>query len=502
MLTDAAIEALRRELLAEATEVARALEAPARDDLLGEVARAIGSTFGFDEGLAAAAALDDPAWRANALALLVKRAPDDAGAARALAALRASAALLARETGVVARPSLGDVVAVLARAGDVELAQALCARGHPGDAAPDELVGALIVEGRLAEAMEVARGVASTRYRDGLLETVADAHVAAGAREEALAAVEAMTDRFERERARLGVLGEMSGADHDGEAGVALGAMDNPVAALHAMLVAARRCQRHDDDAGARAFATVAARVAALAVEPALRDRALGFAMRMQVDFGDPVGAISTARLIREARLRDDALVEAFWALVPEDPDLPVDPHVVVSHAADDEERDAAALVIARSWLERRDLARAQEWARRVQAPRRRSIVMFGIADQALEQHGDVATALDALREVPHDQRDEMTMRNLAIDQLRIGDHAGAAATLAGIAGGGEWATWSLAGLVARYGQVAPLREWARAYLPPALRAHALLGASAYLDQPPPYDDPALRVFQPRERDE
>ena len=110
-----------------------------------------------------------------------------------------------------------------------------------------------------------------------------------------------------------------------------------------------------------------------------------------------------------------------------------------------------------------------------MRTPARRSPVLLGLGDALLEWRGDVAGAKRVLLQVLPGDRDDMTFRNLAIDQLRQGDEAGSAAALAGMAAG---------------------REWARAHLDGGLRVWALLGAASDLDDPLPRGSGEARVFR------
>ncbi|MET0398010.1 MAG: hypothetical protein ABW277_14510, partial [Longimicrobiaceae bacterium] len=332
--------------------------------------------------------------------------------------------------------------------------------------------------------------------RDAALGAVADACAAHGEREAALAAAERIADPSAREEARLDALVELSGAEHDDEAAVAAREVRNELSALHAMTLHLRRCLRHGDADGARAFAGASARVAATAVDGGLRAAALARAARLQADAGDVDGALATARGIPPGPERWEAVEHALWRLAPEGAESPVAVRAIFGRAADDQEREIAASVVARALLERRDFAGARRWLRRVRTPARRSPVLLGLGDALLEWRGDVAGARRVLLQVLPEDRDGMTFRNLAIDQLRQGDEAGSAATLAGMAAGREWAAMSLAGLAARYGQAERLRLWARAHLDDGLRAWALLGAASDLDDPLPCGPGEARVFR------
>lgn len=487
-------EPIRRALLAEALETAQGIPGPDRERVLAEVAAYAGRHLAPARGLAVVEEIGSPLWRAVACAALARVAPG----ARVRAALRRAAKALAEEGAPPAEAEgyLGDVVERVLEAGEPALARRLCARfpGEPG--AVGRLLGALLEAGHREEALELALRAPDAEERDGFLYTVACACAEEGDGEAALAAVERIGDRFTRERERLYVLYLLSGEDYSRRGDVAVREVRGALSALHALDASARQCMGSGDEEGARAFATAAARIAATAVDAEFRERALVLASRLQADARDVDGALATARLLPEGEPRAGALEYALWEMVPEDESVPVSPRAVLAPARGEEEREIAAAVIARAWLHRGDLSAARRWLRRVRSPGRRAVVLMGIGDLLLERFGDAAGAERALRHVPPDRRDDMTMRNLAIDQLRQGKRAGAAATLRGMTRGREWATWSLAGLAARYGQAGRVREWAREHLDPVLRVNVLLGAVAYLDEPPPYDDPRMRVFQ------
>ncbi len=491
-------ERLRREFLAEAREAARGVPAPGRERLLGQVAGSLGRWLGFEHGSALAEEIAAPLWRAGAWAALARIAPDDTAAGHARARLRLAAGALAdggAPGAEVARAGLDRVVESLAECGDFALAGRICAR-FPDDAwALDSLLKGLLDAGRRGEALEAVLRAPPGAARDAALGTVADALAEHGEREAALAAAERIGDPFAREGARLDVLVELSGAEPDEEGAVALREARGALSALHAMTACLRQCLRSGDDAGARAFATAIARAAA-AVEAEHRTPALVHAAWLQSDTDDVDGALATARLLPDGAERRRAVEYALWRLAPEDGEGPVAIREIRGRAKGDEEREIAACIVARALLERGDLAGARRWLRRVRTAARRSPVLQGLGAALLERHGDVAGARRALLQVLPEHRDEMTFRDLAIDQLRRGDEAGAAATLGAISGGREWAAMSLAGLAARRGQAERLRGWARAHLGDELRVQALLGAVADLHDPLPDEAPGARVFR------
>jgi hypothetical protein len=490
--------ALHRDLLAEAREAACAAPPEHRERLLAEVAAARGRHLSPADGMAAAAELADPSWQAWAFAVLARGAPGAAQARRARAQLRRATEALcaagAPGTGGEA-PGLRAVVEALVEGGDVALAERLCVRTPLDGPAVDALVGGLLDAGRRGRALRLALRLPVSGVRDEALEAVADALAGHGEGEAALAAVDGIADAFERERVRHGVLLELCGCDVDARGAVAVRGVRGALSALHACHAFLLQCLRAGDAEGARAFATAAARIAAAAVDGEHRPRALKLASWLQADVDDVDGALATARALPAGESRRAATEYALWRLVPEPGEAPVPVRALLARAGDAEEREIAACVVARAQVERGDLAGARRWLRRVRSPALRSAVLQGLGAALLEWHGDAAGARRALCHVLPEMRDDMTFRDLAIAQLRDGDPAGAAATLVELRRGGEWAAWSLAGLAARCGQADRLRAWARAHLGPALRAQALLGALAHLDDPPPYDDPAARVF-------
>ena len=490
---------LRRELLAEAREAAAGVPEPDRERLLGYVAASLGRHLGFGHGAEAADALASPLWRASAWAALARSAPGDAAVRRARSRLRRAVKALVEEgapDGQVRRAGLDRIMERLAEAGDFALAGRVCARFPDDEGARDSLLGALLGAGRREEALELALHAPDGEARDRALEAVADAAAEAGEREAALAAAESSGDPFERERARLEVLVELAGAEPHERGAFAMREVRGALSALHAATLGVRACLWDGDAEGARAFATAAARIAAGSVDAERRTRALALASRLRADTGDVDGALATARLLPAGPERRAAVEFALWWLAPEDEQGPVAVRAIRGRAEDDEEREVAAYVVARAHVERRDLAGARRWLRRVRDPALRSPVLQGVAAVLLERAGGVAGARLALRGVLPELRDEVAFRDLAIEQLRHGDAAGAAATLEGMAGGGEWAAASLGGLAARYGQAERLRGWARARLGGVLRVQALLGAVSDLDEPFPPGDQEARVFR------
>lgn len=492
------MERLRRELLAEAREVASGVPGPDRERLLGYVAASLGRHLGFRHGAAAADELASPLRRASAWAALARSAHGDAAARRARSRLRQAVKALVEEGAPGPEAGLagfGRIVERLAEAGDFALAGLLCAR-FPDDAcAMDSLLEVLLSAGRRREGLNFALRAPAGVARDGALEAVADAFAEAGDREAALAAAESIGDAFERERARLDVLVELAGAAPRGRGTAAMREARCALSALHAAALGVRACLCSGDEECAREFAGEAARIAARSVEEEHGIRALALAARLRTDTGDVDGALATARRIPAGPERRSAVEYAMWRLVPEDDQGPVAVRAIRGRAADDEEREVAAYVVARAHVERRDLAGARRWLRRVRDPALRSPVLQGMGGVLLER-GDAAGAARALRRVLPELRDETTFRDLAIEQLRHGDEVGAAATLEGMAAGREWAAGSLGGLAARYGQAERLRGWGRARLGPVLRVRALLGAAADLDDPFPDDRFEARVFR------
>lgn len=487
---------LRRDLLAGAREAACGAPPEVRERLLARVAVARGVHLAFRDGMAAAAEVGAPLWRAFAFASLAGCAPGEGGARRARAQLRRAAETAAAEgaTAADAEHCLRTVVEALAKAGDFALAGRLCARFPHHGGAVDVLVDVLLDAGRRDRALRFALDLPASGARDGALEAVAGSLAANGEGPAALAAVERIGDGFERERVRLEVLVELDGCEPGRQGAAAVREVRGALSALHASRLYLLQCLRSDDGPGARAFATAAARIAATGVGDEHRARALRLASRLQAEVDDVDGALATARELPAGPERRAAVEHALWRLAPEGDEGPVRVREIRGLARDEEVREIAASVLARALVERRDPAGARRWLRRVRDPALRSAVLQCLGGALLEWHGDAAGARRALRHVLPELRDDMTYRNLAIDLLRAGDAAGAAATLEEMGGGGEWAAWSLGGLAARYGQVERLRGWARAHLGPALRASALLGALAYLGDPP-YDDPSMWVF-------
>jgi hypothetical protein len=492
------VERLRRELLAEAREVAAGVPGPGRERLLGYVAASAGRHLAFVHGAAAADELASPLWRAGAWAALAGSAHGDAATRRARSRLRHSVKALVEEGAPGAEAGtagLDRIVERLAEAGDFALAGRLCARFPDDTRARDSLLAALLSGGRRREALDLALRAPPGPARDGALEAVADAFAGAGGRDGALAAAESIADPFERERVRLDVLCERTGAEPHERGTAAMREVRGALSALYAAALGVRACLWDGDESGAREFAGAAARIAADSVDEEHRTRALALAARLRTDTGDVDGALATARLIPAGPERRGAVESAMWRLAPEDEQGPVAVRAIRGRAADDEEREVAAYVVARVHVERRDLAGASRWLRRVRDPALRSPVLQGIGGVLLER-GDAAGAARVLGQVLPALRDGTTFRGLAIEQLRRGDEEGAAATLEGMVAGRGWAAGSLGGLAARYGQAERLRDWARARLGPVLRVRALLGAAADLDDPFPDEHHEARVFR------
>lgn len=499
MTPERGVERLRGELLGEALEAARGVAGPERERLLAHAAGSLGHHLGWARGAAVAEEVASPLWRARAYAELAGCAPEGAPARRVRARLRREVRALAARgapEAEVGPAQLDRVVERLAEAGDLPLAGRLCARFPADTRAMESLLAALLAAGRRSDALDAVLRAPTGPARDAALEAVAGAFAAHGERKAALAAAERIADPFAREAARLDALVELSGAEHDDEAAVATREVRNELSALYAMTLHLLRCLRHGDEEGARAFAAASARIAATAVHGGLRTAALARAARLQADTGDVDGALATARRISPGPERRAAVEYALWRLAPEGAEGPPAVRAILGWATDDDEREIAAGVVARALLERRDFAGVRRWLRRVRTPARRSPVLLGLGDALLEWRGDVAGARRALGAVLPEDRDDMTFRNLAIEQLRRGDEAGSAATLAGMAAGREWAAMSLAGLAARYGQAERLRGWARARLDDDLRVWALLGAASDLDDPLPWGPGDVRVFR------
>lgn len=385
---DAGQEQLRHALIAEAHRIALREPAPARDRLLVDVARLAARHLDPRETAAIADAIVDPAWRITALsALLQASAPADAaGAHRSM--LAAAASIAGGSAAPAGERAMATAVAALALHGEMDAAERLHRRA-PTAAVAEPLVGALLAASRREDALANVLLLPDDAARDDLLEAVSDAFAESDDADRALAVADRIGDPFAREAQRLAVAFERSGMPRDLEGAAVMGDVRGRISFLLALRAHAYQCLRTDDDAGARAFATAALRVADTGFTGRERDRALELA-----------------------------------AAVGRDVD--------------------------------------------------------GAEDDGHET-----------------EPDDMTMRDAAIDQLRRGDLAGAAATLEAVADGREWATWSLGGLAARYGQAERLWEWAQRYLASGLQVNALLGAAAYLGDPPPHTGPAAFVFPP-----